>query len=651
MSLANRRSPANDSALIEGLSASLLAQLSIALIFIDREGTVLWANDKLTAIAGLDNNYLRGKVFYDQPEFQKDQLCEAVKSAMDASNYENSIRPAESFSRPFGKKYRAEVKPIMVGQKTVAGAIIFWELDGSLPQQSEADKSKGQLSAVLSLCDDRIIVIDQSFIIQLASNATLHHLGNIPIVQIKGRVCYRALFKADKPCPHCPALPYFEKKGKEQNREKRELQNATQASLTLEAIPILNDREEVYEAVVNCFHSEDIKRFELSSKEKAANADSETAKGSSTGVSEVPLRLIEAIPSAAIMVNFENNIIDCNQVALGLADFERKETLGSNLFKAFPRFDDAALREKIRLCFDTGFKQIVIQQAPGLGSRKSSRLKHTISKVPDDSGIKAVLIIIEDDSEPAFSERNGQSADKYDTLCRFASRLSHDINNPLAVLMNQLDVLRSEDLSDIDSLERFQNEVDVAQRQVNRILTIIESVSALQSHTADDVSIANLQLITERASIIAHFHRPFKGVGIEIEPIENLPPIYCCEVRLERALTELFKNALEAAGETGKVTVGTKYDDEEKRFIIRIRDTGMGIPPENMSKIFDAFFTTKVKGPKTVGLGLTIAYAAIVSHDGTLQIISEPQKGTEAIVILPLAPSNFSKKAGGIQKE
>jgi len=174
--------------------------------------------------------------------------------------------------------------------------------------------------------------------------------------------------------------------------------------------------------------------------------------------------------------------------------------------------------------------------------------------------------------------------------------------------------------------------------------TIIESVSALQSHQSEDVTLTNLQLIIDRAAIIANLHRPFKGVSIELADMGNLPPIYCCEVRIERALTELCKNALEAAGETGKVLVSAEYQEETEQFVIRIRDTGVGIPRENMDKIFEAFFTTKKKGPKTVGLGLTIALAAIIGHNGSLTLNSEPGKGTEAVVVLPQSPTDGFRK-------
>ena len=101
---------------------------------------------------------------------------------------------------------------------------------------------------------------------------------------------------------------------------------------------------------------------------------------------------------------------------------------------------------------------------------------------------------------------------------------------------------------------------------------------------------------------------------------------------IERAFVNLVLNAIEAIPrKRGTITVTTECD--EKYFLIKIQDTGKGIAPETIFKIFDPFFSSK---PDGVGLGLATCYSVIVSHGGTIEVAGELSKGALFTVFLPL---------------
>ena len=100
---------------------------------------------------------------------------------------------------------------------------------------------------------------------------------------------------------------------------------------------------------------------------------------------------------------------------------------------------------------------------------------------------------------------------------------------------------------------------------------------------------------------------------------------------MERAFLNIVINAIEAMPKGGKLTIATEYDEDF--FVVKIQDTGKGIPEEDIIKIFDPFFSSKFSG---IGLGLTVCYGIIVSHGGIIEVESKPNEGSLFTVVLPI---------------
>ncbi len=116
----------------------------------------------------------------------------------------------------------------------------------------------------------------------------------------------------------------------------------------------------------------------------------------------------------------------------------------------------------------------------------------------------------------------------------------------------------------------------------------------------------------------------------------DIPEVYCYPQQVNQVLMNILVNAAQAIEDKGEIKISTVYiDGAEPMVEIRISDTGGGIPPENLPKIFDSFFTTKPVG-KGTGLGLSMAYNIIKNHDGEIKVESEAGKGTTFIVKLPV---------------
>ena len=128
-----------------------------------------------------------------------------------------------------------------------------------------------------------------------------------------------------------------------------------------------------------------------------------------------------------------------------------------------------------------------------------------------------------------------------------------------------------------------------------------------------------------------------------VKSFGTLPPIQCSPSQLNQVFLNLFTNAAQAIQGNGKLYIHTS--EKPEGVVIRVMDTGTGMPEEVRARIFEPFFTTKAVGQGT-GLGLSIVYRIIQDHGGTIAVRSTVGKGTEFIITLPLAQKRSAIEAG-----
>ncbi len=347
--------------------------------------------------------------------------------------------------------------------------------------------------------------------------------------------------------------------------------------------------------------------------------------------------IINSLPYLLIVIDDDYNIINCNGQVRELV---HENPVGLNLFSALPVFEHPEMHEYI---------QAAINSAPGV--RKTRKIKNNAQnnewvqydavRLGANAGLNATLIVSKILSDNENLGMDAMLVDKFTSLSSFSGKLAHDINNPLSVIITRTDFLQHQNL--VEEIEDggidIKEEIILLQKQAARIFSIIEKISALQIHTKEEPVTVDMAEIVSRAVMVAEFQRPFKTVHAEKRFAENMPPGKCIEIRLERAIGEIVKNAFEAAGENGSVMITLDYDPQNNgSYIFKVHDNGPGISKENLARVFDPFFTTK-EGIKGAGLGLTIAYAAALSHQGTIHVESRVDEGTKVTMIIPGAVS------------
>jgi signal transduction histidine kinase len=216
---------------------------------------------------------------------------------------------------------------------------------------------------------------------------------------------------------------------------------------------------------------------------------------------------------------------------------------------------------------------------------------------------------------------------------KMAAQLSHEINNPIH---NTRSLLESS-LRRLDGTDRAHELVALAIEEVTRMAALTRQLLDVYRGTVAETPMTDVDLTGLVHEMERAHQEVFAARGIRLSALIGGPVdhIWGSKDKLTQVLLNLLLNARDAMPDGGSVTMGLQQKGE--RVLLSVRDTGSGIAPEHMPRIFDAFFTTKAE-VSGVGLGLSVTYGIIQQHKGTIDVESTPGEGTEFIINLPVIP-------------
>jgi two-component system NtrC family sensor kinase len=225
-------------------------------------------------------------------------------------------------------------------------------------------------------------------------------------------------------------------------------------------------------------------------------------------------------------------------------------------------------------------------------------------------------------------------AHKLQAVGTLTAGVAHELNNPINNLMLTAASLE-EDYEDLDDDERRDMVADLVSES-ERARDIVRNL--LDFARASDVELAPIdveQLIGDTLQLASNQIK-LARVRVRGELEENVPPVYGDRRQLTQVLLNLVLNALDAMLGGGTLTITVDTSDDGAFVNIALTDTGVGIPAQNLERIFQPFFSTK-KQAKGTGLGLSVSLGIIKQHGGDIRVRSEPGQGTTFTVSLPNA--------------
>lgn len=223
-------------------------------------------------------------------------------------------------------------------------------------------------------------------------------------------------------------------------------------------------------------------------------------------------------------------------------------------------------------------------------------------------------------------------SDKIASVGRMAAGVAHEINNPLSGVLMYAELLK-ESLN--DSGPQLKSDVQEIIDQTLRCKKIVADLLEFSRQSMGKAFSFSLdQLISKCLNLLVN-QALFQDIQVNTVIDPYMPQLHGDMGQLQQVFSNLFINAAHAMEGKGRLDIEARFDTSKSRFIIKVSDTGPGIPDAYQDKIFDMFFTTKPVG-KGTGLGLSISQNIISLHGGSLRFECPPEGGTTFIVELPL---------------
>jgi signal transduction histidine kinase len=220
-------------------------------------------------------------------------------------------------------------------------------------------------------------------------------------------------------------------------------------------------------------------------------------------------------------------------------------------------------------------------------------------------------------------------SEKLASVGRLAAGIVHEICNPLNVISGHAQML----LMDVDKDTAFAKSLRIIDDYVSRTSRIANNLLKFARPSQPQVSALEVNQVIEEILSFLENRIFLKNIKIVKHLTPSLPHIFGDSQQLQQIFLNMILNAEQAMPEGGNLIISTKLTPEKDFVEISFKDTGCGIPKQNIDKIFDPFFTTKEGG---TGLGLSVSYGIIKVHKGTIDVESKEGEGSTFTIKLPV---------------
>jgi PAS domain S-box-containing protein len=349
--------------------------------------------------------------------------------------------------------------------------------------------------------------------------------------------------------------------------------------------------------------------------------------------------LIESSIDGIIATDMKGNILVFNSGAERLLGYTSEEVIGRmNIREVYPAGMAKMVMEKIRS-----------PEYGGVGRLNSFRIVHR-NKMGEliEGNLSAAIIHNEKGEEVAtvgiFTDLREQllmarelqetqhhlsEAEKLAALGRLTSQIAHELNNPIYGIMNSLELLKGE----VDPQSPKRRFLDMSLEETTRIAELLHNMLSFSKPDKETKEPTDVNTILEELTVFLARQLRDHNIKVDMALDPVLPELMASPNQLRQVFLNMILNARTAMPYGGKLQLETGSEGEN--VVVRVKDTGVGIPKEIQGKIFEAFFTTQGK-KRGVGLGLSACYGIVKEHQGEITVESEVGEGSTFSVILPV---------------
>jgi len=335
--------------------------------------------------------------------------------------------------------------------------------------------------------------------------------------------------------------------------------------------------------------------------------------------------ILDNLPEGVMSINSRGEVTKLNREAARLFDLEPEKVKGRLFREVFPGEEGDSpffqLLERGRKEEEISFQEVKISLPEGRSA--AFWMRASLSE--------GEMIVVFKDLKAVKNIRDQlRKAEQLAALGALAAGIAHEVRNPLGSLRGLTELI-SDNLPP-DDHKRLYTESML--KEIDRLNHLVEGILNLAQNPASNVEPTNISQVLSQCISLARYNFPEKDIEVKEVHQPGLPLIPADQERLTQVFLNLLLNAFEASSGGGRIEVRSQGSGVGgQRCVITISDSGPGIAPEDLTRIFDPFYTTKEKG---TGLGLSIAQNIIAAYGGSIEAESAPGQGTQFRVVLPV---------------
>jgi PAS domain S-box-containing protein len=370
-------------------------------------------------------------------------------------------------------------------------------------------------------------------------------------------------------------------------------------------------------------------------------------------------RLFESAKDGILILDADSGqVIDVNAFLIQLLGFPKEEFLGKELWqiglfkdiaaskvaftelqeRGYIRYENLPLETRggsVRLVefvsnsYMVGTSRVIQcnirditerKQAEGKLKEANQRLEQTLAELQAKR-----------DELASMTEQLWQ-ASKLATMGELAASIAHELNNPLATVGLHAETL----LMKMPEGSDQRKPLEIIAQEVDRMASLVNNLLQFSRRSCRQVSTVDPRVEISNSVEFVHYHLRTRKIEVVCDFADPLPTIQADRPQLQQVFLNLLTNACDAMSEGGKLTMRANSGllNNAEAVAIEFADTGEGITSENLNKIWNPFFTTKPEG-KGTGLGLAICRRLVEQHGGTIDIQSQPGRGTSVRLLFP----------------
>jgi signal transduction histidine kinase len=306
--------------------------------------------------------------------------------------------------------------------------------------------------------------------------------------------------------------------------------------------------------------------------------------------------------------------------------------------------------EVVRVLEDA-FESTALPNRAEMRLRKTGRsVGYTLSHINDDGGqVVGATFFFKDLTRVEQEEERGRLRDRLAALGEMAAAIAHEVKNPLASIEVMAGVLKRQLVDRDDALEILNDIIKEAKMANSIVVEVLDFVRPISLQ----VERVLLDDVIKDSITLAEGKRRRGAVTIKTDLGTEVPELLADPHQLRQLFSNLLANAFESLGGEGHVDISGRLEFDESEpeshdiepepptVVVEVRDSGPGIGPDDLERIFSPFFTTK---PQGTGLGLAIVRKVVDAHEGKITAASAPGQGARFRVTLPVVPSERSMR-------